>query len=197
MTSGLPRMFSEGLSSVNDKNTFVINLNPAAEPGTVWAYSNEGVQLLSPILDQAAGEPIQDYARKRLFEPLGMRGTRLHLDEKGHAWTHADMETTPRDFARIGLLMMNKGMWQGKRIVSESWVKQLTTPSQTLNTGYGLLWWLFDEPKGYAALGYLDTNLYVFPDKELIVVRMQAKPLAQQQPYEVEALPIFKQLTQK
>jgi hypothetical protein len=197
MTSGLPRMFSEGVSSVGDKNQFVINLSPATEPGTAWDYSNEGVQLLSPILDQAAGEPIQDYARKRLFEPLGMRGTRLHLDERGHAWTHADMETTPRDLARIGLLMLNKGVWQGKRIVSESWVKQLTTPSQTLNPRYGLLWWLFDNPKGYAALGHLDTNLYVFPEKDLIIVRMQAKPLAQQPPYEVEALPLFNQLTQK
>jgi CubicO group peptidase (beta-lactamase class C family) len=197
MTSGLPRMFSEGVSSVGDKNPFVINLPLATEPGTVWAYSNEGVQLLSPILDQAAGEPIQEYARKRLFEPLGMRDTRLHLDEKGHAWTYADMETTPRDFARIGLLMLNKGVWQGKRIVSESWIKQSTTPSQTLDPHYGLLWWLFDNPKGYAALGYLDTNLYVFPEKDLIVVRMQAKPLAQQQPYEDEALTLFNQLTQK
>jgi Beta-lactamase len=197
MTSGLPRMFSEGVGSVSDKNPFVINLPLATEPGTVWAYSNEGVQLLSPILDKAAGEPFQEYARKRLFEPLGMRGTRLHLDEKGHAWTYADMETTPRDFARIGLLMLNKGVWQGKRIVSESWVKQLTTPSQTLNPHYGLLWWLFDNPKGYAALGYLDTNLYIFPEKDLIVVRMQSKLLAQQQPYEDEALTLFNQLTQK
>ena len=195
MTSGLPRMFSEGVGSVGDKDPFVIGLSPAAEPGTVWAYSNEGVQLLSPILDRAAGEPIQEYARKRLFEPLGMRGTRLHLDEKGHAWTYADMETTPRDFARVGLLMLNRGVWQGKRIVSESWVRQLTTPSQTLNPGYGLLWWLFDSPKGYAALGYLDTNLYVFPEKDLIVVRMQSKPLAQQPPYEEEALALFKRLT--
>jgi hypothetical protein len=197
MTSGLPRMFSEGVGSVGDKNPFVINLSLATEPGTVWAYSNEGVQLLSPILDKAAGEPLQEYARKRLFEPLGMRGTRLHLDERGHAWTYADMETTPRDFARIGLLMLNKGVWQGKRIVSESWVKQLTTPSQTLNPRYGLLWWLFDNPKGYAALGYLDTNLYIFPEKDLIVVRMQSKPLAQQQPYEDEALTLFNQLVQK
>ena len=196
MTSGLPQMFSEGVSSVGDKNPFVIGLPLATEPGTVWDYSNEGVQLLSPILDKAAGEPIQEYARKRLFEPLGMRGTRLHLDERGHAWTHADMETTPRDFARIGLLMLNKGSWQGKRIVSESWIKQLTTPSQTLNPRYGLLWWLFDNPKGYAALGFLDTNLYVFPEKDLIVVRMQSKPLAQQQPYEAEALSLFNQLTQ-
>jgi CubicO group peptidase (beta-lactamase class C family) len=197
MTSGLPRMYSEGVSSVGNKNPFVIGLPLASAPGTKWDYSNEGVQLLSPVLDKAAGEPIQEYARKRLFEPLGMRGTRLHLDEMGHAWTYADMETTPRDFARLGLLMLNKGIWQGKRIVSESWVKQMTTPSQTLNPRYGLLWWLFDNPKGYAALGYLDTNLYVFPEKELIVVRMQAKPRAQQQPYEDEALTIFSQLTQK
>ena len=197
MTSGLPRMASEGVGSVGDKNPFVINLPLAAEPGTAWNYSNEGVQLLSPILDKAAGEPIQEYARKRLFEPLGMKATRLHLDDRNHAWTYADMETTPREFARIGLLMLNKGVWQGKRIVSESWVEQMTRPAQTLNPRYGLLWWLFDNPKGYAAQGYLDTNLYVFPEKDLIVVRMQAKPRDKQQPYEDEALTIFNQLTQK
>lgn len=81
MTSGLPRMYAEGVGSVSDTDAFVINLALATPPGTTWAYSNEGVQLLSPILDKAAGEPIQDYARRRLFEPLGMRETRLHLDE--------------------------------------------------------------------------------------------------------------------
>lgn len=197
MTSGLARMHNEGVGFVADKNPYVINLSLATEPGAAWAYSNEGVQLLSPILDKAAGEPIQEYARKRLFEPLGMSSTRLHQDEKGHAWTYADMETTPREFARLGLLMLNKGVWQKKRIVSESWVRQMTAPSQTLNPRYGLLWWLYDNPKGYAALGYLDTNLYVFPDKDLIVVRMQAKPVAQQQAYEDEALTLFSQLTQK
>lgn len=197
MTSGLPRLEGESVGFVGDKNSYVVKLPLAAEPGTAWAYSNEGVQLLSPILDKAAGEPIQDYARKRLFEPLGMKATRLHLDDKGHAWTYADMVTTPREFARIGLLMLNKGVWQGKRIVSESWVEQMTRPSQQLNPRYGLLWWLLDNPRGYAAQGYLDTNLYVFPEKDLIVVRMQAKPRAQQQPYEDEALTIFGRLTQK
>jgi hypothetical protein len=197
MTSGLPRMGGEGVGSVGDKNPFVINLPLAAEPGTAWAYSNEGVQLLSPVLDKAAGEPIQEYARKRLFEPLGMKATRLRLDDRNHAWTYADMETTPREFARLGLLMLDKGVWQGKRIVSESWVEQMTRPSQPLNPRYGLLWWLFDNPKGYAAQGYLDTNLYVFPEKDLIVVRMQAKPRDRQQPYEDEALTIFNRLTQK
>ena len=194
MTSGLPRMFDEGVASTNDKSRFVIGLSPSREPGTAWAYSNEGVQLLSPILDKVAGEPIQDYARKRLFEPLGVRDTRLHLDEKGHAWTYADMETTPRDLARIGLLMLNKGVWQGRRIVSAAWVEQSTRRSQEFEPGYGLLWWLYDGPKGYAALGHLNTNLYVFPEQELIVIRMQSKPLDQQAPYEPEALRLFGQL---
>ncbi|HEX8147250.1 MAG TPA: serine hydrolase [Pyrinomonadaceae bacterium] len=197
MTSGLPRLSDKSVGWVGDKNRFVIDLPLATEPGSAWAYSNEGVQLLSPVIDRAAGEPAQDYARRRLFQPLGMNATRLHLDDKGHAWTYADMETTPRDFARLGLLMLNRGTWRGARVLSESWVEQSTRPSQTLHPGYGLLWWLIDSPPGYAALGHLDTNLYVFPAPELIVVRMQSKPLAPQPPYQPEALAIFKQLTGK
>ena len=195
MTSGLPRLWKDGVGYVGDKNPFVIKLPLAAEPGSAWAYSNEGVQLLSPVIDRAAGEPAQDYARRRLFEPLGMRNTRLHLDDKKHAWTYADMETTPRDFARLGVLMLNKGAWRGERVVSESWVEQSTKPSQTLNPSYGLLWWLI--PSGYAALGNLETNLYVFPAQELVVARMQAKPLDPQPSYHSEALAIFKLFTSK
>jgi CubicO group peptidase (beta-lactamase class C family) len=194
MTSGLPRMFEDGIGYVGDKNPFVIALSPAKEPGTVWDYSNEGAQLLSPILDRAAGEPIQDYARRRLFEPLGMRRTRLHLDEKNHAWTYGDMETTPREMARIGLLMLNRGTWQGRRILSESWIEESTRKSQALEPRYGLLWWLYDSPQGYAALGNLNTNLYVFPEQELIVVRMQSKPFNQQYSYEQAALRLFRQI---
>ena len=186
-------MFEEGVSSTNDKNEFVVKLSPTAEPGTKWAYSNEGVQLLSPILDKAAGEPIQDYDRKRLFEPLGMRETRLHLDSKKHAWTYADMETTAREFARIGLLMLNRGIWNGRRIISAKWVEQSTQPSQNLNSGYGLLWWLYENPSGFGAQGYLDTNLYVFPKQELIIVRMQSKPIEGQTFYGKEALSLFSQ----
>ena len=195
MTSGLPLMRGESVGFVADKNPFVINLPLATEPGAAWAYSNEGVQLLSPVIDKAAGEPAQDYARRRLFEPLGMSETRLYLDEKQHAWTYAGMETTPRDLARLGLLMLNKGTWRGKRLLSESWVEQSTRHSQKLNPDYGLLWWLV--PNGYAALGHLDTNLYVLPAQDLVVVRMQARPLDPQPLYHTEALAIFKQLTDK
>lgn len=197
MTSGLPRMFEEGVGGTNEKNEFVIKSTPVSEPGTKWAYSNEGVQLLSPILDKAAGEPIQEYARKRLFEPLGMTETRLHLDSKNHAWTYADMETSARDFARIGLLMLSKGVWDKRQIVSARWVEQSSVPSQSLNRGYGLLWWLYEKPAGFGAQGYLDTNLYIFPAEELVIVRMQSKPMASQIFYEKDALSLFTKFVQK
>ena len=115
MSSGLTRAVEPGKSVgfAADKTGFVVGLEPADEPGTRWEYSNEGVQLLSPILEKAAGMPLHDYARDRLFRPLGMNDTRLRLDAKGHAWTYADAETTLRDFARLGELMRNKGRLAG------------------------------------------------------------------------------------
>ena len=197
MTSGLPRMYEEGVASTNEKNEFVIKLPLATAPGAKWDYSNEGVQLLSPILDKAAGEAIQDYARKRLFEPLGMKETRLHLDAKQHAWTYADMETSARDFARIGMLMLNKGVWGKRQIVSRKWVEESTKPSQALKPGYGLLWWLYENPHGFWAQGYLDTNLYVFPEQQLVIVRMQSKPIEHDVSYGREASTIFNQLVRR
>ncbi|HEY3366369.1 MAG TPA: serine hydrolase [Symbiobacteriaceae bacterium] len=197
MTSGLSRiMDNRAAGYAADKDAAVIALTPDKRPGTVWDYSNEAVQLLSPVLDKAAGEPIQEYARKRLFEPLGMKDTRLHLDDQGHAWTYADMETTPEDMAKIGLLMLNGGQWEGKQVVSRDWIGRSTSPSQSLNDQYGFLWWLYESPQGFAALGNLDTNLYIFPKLDMVVVRMQNYP-GKQRPegiYEPKALPLIEQI---
>jgi CubicO group peptidase (beta-lactamase class C family) len=195
MTAGLPAMPDSSVGFRDHKDAFVMRLVPTAEPGTRWEYSNEDVQLLSPILDRAAGEPIQDYARRRLFEPLGMRDTRLYAPE-GEAWTYAGMQTTPRDFARLGLLMLQRGRWAGQQIVPAEWVEASTRPSQSLNREYGLLWWLEPEARAFAAHGHLDTDLYVVPDVELVVVRMQAKPVAgvREGSYRTLALPVFRRI---
>jgi CubicO group peptidase (beta-lactamase class C family) len=198
MTSGLPIMQDSSVGFIKEKNAYVMRLTPTAEPGARWAYSNEGAQLLSPILDRAAGEPIQDYARRRLFEPLGMTGTHLHV-YPAHAWTYADMETSARDFARLGVLMLNRGVWNGRQIVSGDWVVASTRPSQSLNARYGLLWWIDPEINGYAAHGHLDTDLHVIPDLDLVIVRMQSKPVSgvEEGQYEREGLSLFRKLITK
>ena len=195
MTSGLPQMRDSSVENRRDKNDYVTHLVPMAQPGTKWAYSNEGVQLLSPILDAAAKEPIQDYARRRLFEPLGMYHTRLGENDH-HAWTFMGMATTPRDFARLGLLALHHGMWDGKQIVSADWISQSTTPSQTLNTWYGLLWWIMPQVRGYAMLGAFDTSMYVIPDMDLVIVRMQkfTKTPIREGEYGREGIRLFRSL---
>jgi CubicO group peptidase (beta-lactamase class C family) len=188
MTSGLPNDQGGGpnVGFVSDKDSLVFTLPVANAPGSSWAYSNNGAHMLSPLMRTAAGEPLERYAQRRLFEPLGMTRSKLHVYPDGQAWTHADMETTPRDLARIGQMMLSGGRWKGKQVVAGSWVTASTQPSQTLNPKYGLMWWL-DVPGGYAARGYLDTHIYVLPQLELVVVRMQSKPATGATPYEREA----------
>ena len=198
MTSGLlgshvPRPPASTVDAVGDKDSLVFGLPLVSAPGSAWAYSNEGAYLLSPVLRRAAGEPLEDYAARRLFGPLGMASTRLRVYPEGQAWTHATMWTTPRDLARIGQLMLQRGRWGGQQVVPASWVEASVRPSQTLNPDYGLLWWL-DVPGGFAARGYLDTNVYVFPDRDLVVVRMQSDAKEGAAPYEPEAFRVFERL---
>lgn len=175
-TSGLPRLENRSVGFVSDKNAFVLELDLVGKPGTFFAYSNEGVQLLSPILDAAAGVPIQDYAKRRLFDRLGMADTSLMVDPKGHAWTYADMKTSTRDLARIGQLLVQNGRWRGEQVVSKAWIDRSIAPSQPFREDCGLLWWRVEELDGFAAYGYLDTNVYIFPSRRLVVVRTQSKP---------------------
>ena len=195
MTSGLigshtPRPPDSMVGGVSDKDSLVFSLPLVAAPGSEWAYSNEGAYLLSPVLRRAAGEPLEDYAARRLFGPLGMTSSRLHVHPEGQTWTHATMWTTPRDLARIGQLMLQRGRWDGEQVVPEAWVEASVRPSQDLNPSYGLLWWL-DVPGGYAARGAYDTNVYVLPERDLVVVRMQSGPRETAERYEPGAFGLF------
>jgi CubicO group peptidase (beta-lactamase class C family) len=97
------------------------------------------VQLLSPIWERAAGIPLAQYARERLFAPLNMDQTRLGVDAYYNTATFGGAETTVPDFARIGQLMLNEGRWNDQQIVPASWVERSTTPTPTMRN-YGFLW---------------------------------------------------------
>ena len=166
-----------GPGVVAAKNTtgYVLDLPLDWAPGERFSYSNEGVQLLSPILERAAGMPLARYARERLFGPLGMDATRLRVDEYYNTVTFGGAETTLPDFARIGQLMLNEGRWNGQQIVPTSWVERSTTPTPAM-PNYGLLWWIDPPRSNFAAAGSQDNVCIVFPDLDLVVARMQRDP---------------------
>jgi CubicO group peptidase (beta-lactamase class C family) len=177
MTAGFARTYAEGVPSARDKNAFARKQPLMQAPGAGWIYSNEGVQLLSAIMEKAAGESVSTFASKSLFGPLGMTQTRLSLDSVGNSITYANMMTTPRDLARIGLMMLARGTWEDKQIVSSHWVDEATRPIPSVQAddgmGYGYLWWRSPDKATYVARGEWENSLFVSPGNELVVVRMQ------------------------
>jgi CubicO group peptidase (beta-lactamase class C family) len=126
-----------------DKTAFAVDLAQDDAPGEVWAYNNSAIQTLSAVLESASGQSPVDFARTRLFEPLGMRHSELTTDAAGNALTYAGMKTTCLDLARFGYLMLRDGVWDGQPVVSSDYVEQATGESSTpLNAAYGWLWWL-------------------------------------------------------
>lgn len=145
-------------------------------PGAEYSYSNEGVQMLSPILERAAGMPLAAYAREKLFDPLDMYWTMMFIDEYYNTVTYADASTTPREFAKIGQLVLNNGSWNGQQIVSEEYLEMATKPIPQFEK-YGYLWWVSEERGTISAMGSNDNSCIIFPEKELVVVRMLHDPL--------------------
>jgi CubicO group peptidase (beta-lactamase class C family) len=134
------------LLAARDRTAFAIGLDQSAPPGQVWAYNNSAVQTLDRVLQEATHENVVTFAQRRLFKPLGMTRTTMTTDAAGNAQMFEGIRSTCRDMARFGVLMLNQGLWNGRRIVSSSWVKQATARSSSeLNAGYGYLWWLNHE----------------------------------------------------
>jgi CubicO group peptidase (beta-lactamase class C family) len=195
------------LLAAGDRTAFAIGLGQAAVPGKVWAYNNSAVQTLDRILQNATRTDVLAFARRRLFEPLGMTHTTMTTDKAGNAQMFEGVRSTCRDMARFGVLMLNRGAWHGRQIVSRRWVEQATgTASSELNAGYGYLWWLNHEgvigdvlaatslrqakhetrgrlvpgaPNGmYWALGLGNQVLQVDPGTRTVVVRLgTAEPI--------------------
>jgi CubicO group peptidase (beta-lactamase class C family) len=188
-----------------DKTTYAVNLPQDRAPGTKWVYDNSAAQALESVLDDVdETDDVAEIAEDRLLDPLGMRDTTWARDQAGNALTFSGVESTCLDLARVGHLMLNRGSWDGKRLVSAGFVRQATQPSSDLNAAYGLLWWVNGEGRivkvlrqaGYPtdkppyegrlapnvpgdafwAYGYGDQYVAVVPSEGVVAVRLGARP---------------------
>ncbi|MBX6389261.1 MAG: beta-lactamase family protein [Frankia sp.] len=126
-----------------DQTAFAIGLAQEHPPGQTWAYNNSAIQTLSQVLAGATGQDPVDFAKQRLFEPIGMAHTTLGTDPSGGAQTYSGLRTTCRDLARFGQLVLDQGRWGDEQIVSAEWLAEATGQSSTaINAAYGYLWWL-------------------------------------------------------
>lgn len=154
---------------------FALNLPMKKEPGSRFAYCSVNFHLLSAILARATGMSTADFARKLLFEPLGIRDVLWPADPSGihHGW--GDLRLHPKDMAKIGYLYRNGGRWEGRRLLSASWIEQSTKKHADVQEGmfdYGYGWWVpAVGPAGtFDARGRGGQVIVVQPEKDLIVV---------------------------
>lgn len=112
-------------------------LNYLAEPGTRWAYHNAPYTLLDEVLSQATGQTLNSFVFQKLTQPTGISGLFLNLGYNNVFFSKA------RSMARFGLLMLNRGNWNGKQVMADmDYFDAMISPSQNLNRSYGYLWWL-------------------------------------------------------
>jgi CubicO group peptidase (beta-lactamase class C family) len=155
-------------------------------PGTDWHYSSGTSAIVARIL-RATFATERDYLRfprERLFEPLGMRSAVLAPDAAGTFAASSFLYATARDFARLGLLFLQDGVWEGKPLLPDAWVVYSRGPARALPDGsYGAhLWLRLPESAGlgvppmpedaYYFLGHDEQIVAIVPSRELVIVRL-------------------------
>jgi CubicO group peptidase (beta-lactamase class C family) len=156
---------------------YVLNQALAAEPGTVWNYSGGGVALLGAIIQKVSGKRLEEFAREALFTPLGIRDFEWSTMANGDAVPASGLRLRSRDMAKLGLLVLSGGKWNGRTIVAAEWIKESLTPRFSTEFGhYGYLWWLesftvanqtVDSAEAYGLGGQ---RVIILPARDMIIV---------------------------
>ena len=152
------------------------------EPGTSWDYENYDTLLAVYAMKQALGQPqaYLEFPRKALLDRIGMRSTLLTTDRFGDFILSSQVYTNARDLARLGLLYLQGGVWNGERLLSQQWIEFVRTPAPATarrGNNYGGHWWLVpdnrsDVPRdAYSTAGNRGQYVVVVPSHDLVIVR--------------------------
>lgn len=152
-------------------------------PGKRFKYLSGDTQLLAYIVEKATGATISDYAQEKIWKPIGAEHKAIWSkdSENGDERAFCCFHTNAKDIARIGQLVLNKGKWNGKQIISETYIEKATKPATDLIdkegktlAHYGYQWWILptkDRKIPYMR-GHKGQYIYSIIDKNAVIVRL-------------------------
>lgn len=170
------------LGSEADPFRYVLSKPVAAPPDSVWNYNGGGTDLLGNVIERVSGKPLEAFAREALFAPLGISDWEWMKYRNEHIAPAAGLRLRPRDAAKIGQLVLNKGAWRGQQVVSAKWIEQSVTPRfQAIGYFgglfyYGQQWWMGrtlsgdKDVKWIAGVGLGGQRVFIIPELDLVVV---------------------------
>jgi len=170
--------------------TMSAKLGSSEAPGVSFEYNNHETELVGAILKKVTGKTVDVLAQENIFAPLGITDVEWQKDPfSGLPMSYKGLNLRPRDWAKIGQLVLNRGVWEGKQIVPASWVVQSTAeqikaegPLQTEHIraegprSYGYQWWLgqsLDKDRvvqWVAAMGFNSQKTIIIPALDMVVV---------------------------
>lgn len=142
------------------------------EPGSRFEYTSMNTFVLARLVSEVTGMPYHRYVEEKIWKPAGMASTARiggdSHDDLGYCCYYA----TDRDFARFGLLYLDKGRAGGRQVVPRAWVEESTRPSASFNPDYGLHWWLGGGGQDdFMAAGFGGQYIYVSPEHQVVIVK--------------------------
>jgi CubicO group peptidase (beta-lactamase class C family) len=152
---------------------------PADSPhGRSFRYCTAGVTTLGAVVQAAVHEPLQAYAQRRLFDPLGIKDPEWQLAPLGIAQAGGGLGLRTRDLWKLAQLYLDGGRANGQQVVPEEWVRQSLSPQAMAreDADYGYLWWLMKIPSGKSVIvaptmaGTGGNAVFILPEKRAVVV---------------------------
>jgi CubicO group peptidase (beta-lactamase class C family) len=154
---------------------FMLDLPMRDEPGSHFEYCSGGMHLLSAAITNATGLSALAFARRELFEPLGITNVAWPADGQGvsHGW--GDLHLEPRDMAKLGYLWLNNGIWDGRQVIPKDWIAaavQVQSHPGRDDQQYGYGFWIYPNrnPPQFEALGRGGQRISIVPAKNIVVV---------------------------
>src|SRR5271165_1534065 len=155
---------------------------PDRDPGTVFAYSQPCTYALASIIQRNAGMPLTQYLRPRLFDPLGIGHVGWHTFPPGREQGFSGLHARTEDVAKLGLLYLQRGRWEGAQLIPERWVAEATSkqisnlgePNPDWRQGYGFQFWM--SRHGYRGDGAFGQFCVILPEQETVIVTTPCEP---------------------
>ena len=151
---------------------YVLSMNWLYQSGTFMNYNDGAPQLISKVIEKKTGITLSEYANANLFEPLNITDWLWESAKDGTTFGAFSLYLKPRDFGKIGQLLLQNGKWNNETLIDSTYFAKATSIKVSANFGgepYGYYFWILPAYCGYAAIGHGGQFLLVVPEKQLVV----------------------------